>query len=243
MAMRCPVVRELSAHLDGEFGAGAARAIDVHLAACPVCRGRAEALRAASQLVSDLPTLSCRESVATRVLDRLEVESRGPGLALLFRSFSAARPLFLPSLVPAALVLLAVLATVLLLNEDAGPLPPASVRVLGEVWDPRVSAHGTESNPLFPSAEVSLPHTREGGSVPESVLAGMNEGTLFLETVVARDGSVSMVTLLGGDSERARPVVDALRRERFEPVRLHGRPVAVSVYRLISRLDVWAPLT
>jgi hypothetical protein len=71
----------------------------------------------------------------------------------------------------------------------------------------------------------------------------MDEGTLFLETVVARDGSVSMVTLLGGDSEHARPVVDALRRERFEPVRLHGRPVAVSVYRLISRLDVWAPLT
>jgi hypothetical protein len=243
MAMRCPAVAELSAHVDGELGAAEGRAIEVHLAACPVCRGRAESLRAASQLVSDLPTLSCRESVATRVLDRLEVESRGPGLALLFRSFSAARPLFLPSLIPAALVLLAVLATVLLLNEDAGPLPPASVRVLGEVWDPRVPDHGTESNPLFPSAEVSLPRTREGGSVPERVLAEMNEGTFFLETVVARDGSGSMVTLLGGDSERARPVVDALRRERFEPVRLHGRPVAVSVYRLISRLDVWAPLT
>ncbi|HXB53764.1 MAG TPA: zf-HC2 domain-containing protein [Vicinamibacteria bacterium] len=243
--MRCrAVVPVLSAYLDGDLGAGEARAIDVHLAACPDCRGRAESLCAASQLVSDLPNLSPCESVAARVLDRLEVESRGPGLALLFRSFSAARPLFLPSLIPAALILFAVLATFLLLNEDTGPLPPASVRVLGEVWDPRVpAAHGTESNPLFPSAEVSLPHTREGGSLPESVLAGMNEGTLFLETVVARDGSVSMVTLLGGDFERARPVVDALRRERFEPVRLHGRPVAVSVYRLISRLDVWPPLT
>jgi hypothetical protein len=242
--MRCPaVVADLSAYLDGELGAAAARAVDVHLSACPVCRGRADALRAASQLVSDLPPLSPSESVAMRVLDRLEVESRGPGLALLFRSFSAARPLFLPSLIPAALVLLAVLATVLLLNEDAGPLPPASVKVLGAVWDPRVPAHGTESDPLFPSAEVSLPRARQGESLPESVLAGMDEGTLFLETVVARDGSVSMVTLLGGDSEHARPVVDALRRERFEPVRLHGRPVAVSVYRLISRLDVWAPLT
>jgi anti-sigma factor RsiW len=57
--MRCPaVVPDLSAYLDGELGAAAARAIDVHLSGCLVCRGRADALRAASQLVSDLPPLS-----------------------------------------------------------------------------------------------------------------------------------------------------------------------------------------
>ena len=67
------------------------------------------------------------------------------------------------------------------------------------------------------------------------------EGTFFLETVVARDGSVSAVTLLTGDSVQARPIVDALRRERFEPARFQGRPVAVSVYRLISRLEVRPP--
>jgi hypothetical protein len=71
----------------------------------------------------------------------------------------------------------------------------------------------------------------------------MREGTLFLETVVARDGSVSTVTLLGGDSEQAQPLLDALRRERFEPVLFHGRPVAVSVYRLISRMEVRSPVT
>ena len=57
--------------------------------------------------------------------------------------------------------------------------------------------------------------------------------------MVARDGSVSAVTVLGGDSELARPVVDALRRERYEPGRFRGRPVAVSIYRLISRMEVW----
>ncbi len=71
----------------------------------------------------------------------------------------------------------------------------------------------------------------------------MSEGTLFLETVVARDGSVSAITLLDGDSERARPLLDALRRERFEPVRFRGRPVAVSVYRLISCMEVRSPIT
>ena len=49
----------------------------------------------------------------------------------------------------------------------------------------------------------------------------------------------SAVTVLGGDSELARPVVDALRRERYEPARFRGRPVAVSIYRLISRMEVW----
>jgi hypothetical protein len=38
-------------------------------------------------------------------------------------------------------------------------------------------------------------------------------------------------------------VVDALRRQKFEPVRLRGRPVAVSVYRLFSRMDVRSPMT
>ena len=60
---------------------------------------------------------------------------------------------------------------------------------------------------------------------------------------MARDGQVSAVTLLDGDSGRAGPLLDALRRERFEPGRVKGRPVAVSVYRLISRMEVRAPLT
>jgi class 3 adenylate cyclase len=71
----------------------------------------------------------------------------------------------------------------------------------------------------------------------------MAEGTIFLETVVARDGSVSAVTLLTGDRLLAQPLLDALRQQKFEPVRLRGRPVAVSVYRLISRMDVRSPIT
>jgi outer membrane biosynthesis protein TonB len=64
-----------------------------------------------------------------------------------------------------------------------------------------------------------------------------------VETVVARDGSVSAVNLLQGDLERARGVLEALRQARFEPTLLNGRPVAVSVYRLISALEVRAHVT
>jgi hypothetical protein len=189
------------------------------------------------EALADLPRMESGEPIASRVLLRLEVESRGPGLALIFRPRFTARPLILPSLLPAALVLLAVLAVALLAGRD----PQAAVadgRRHGEGWGAREPRAGTEGNPLFPSAGVSLPRPQAGDALPASVLTDMSEGTLFLETVVARDGSVSTVTLLEGDSEQARPLVDALRHTRYEPVRVRGRAVAVSVYHLISRQDV-----
>ena len=51
------------------------------------------------------------------------------------------------------------------------------------------------------------------------------------------------MTLIDGDSVQAAPILDALRHQRFEPGRFRGRPVAVSVYRLISRIEVRAPIT
>ena len=181
------------------------------------------------------------ERIAARVLNRLEVESRGPGLALLFRSALAARPLILPSLVPAALVLVTVLAGALALDREARPQERIAT---GEsAWGVGLPASGTEGNPLLLSTGVSLPQVRNSGGLTADAVADLGESTLFVETVVARDGSVSFVRLLDGDSERAEPLLDLLRRERFEPGRYRGRPVAVSVYRLISSLEVWPPLT
>ena len=61
---------------------------------------------------------------------------------------------------------------------------------------------------------------------------------------MARDGSVAGVTVLGGATPLTEePLLEALRQQRFEPVRYRGRPVAVSVYRLISRMEVRSPRT
>jgi hypothetical protein len=228
----------LSAFLDGELPPRAAQAVDGHLRACAGCAERMASLRSAIESVADLPRLDCREPIAGRILNRLEVESRGPGLALLFRPLSAARPLLLPSLLPAAfLFALAV--------SGALALPPhGSSRVPGaEPSQGRTAPSGTEANPLFTSSGVSAPRVRGHDELSNRLLEDMAEGTLFVETVVARDGSVSTVTLLEGDSREAGPLLDAIRKTRFEPGRLRGRPVAVSVYRLISRMDVRAPLT
>jgi putative zinc finger protein/TonB-like protein len=239
--MSCSQVRaRLSEYIDRELPPADGRAVQTHLVACATCANRLEELRAAVGLLEELPALSPSGEIASRVFDRLEVETRGPGLAMVFRSFRARRPLIFPSLVTSALLVVAVLGVTLtvdrLLVDE--PLPP----VQGG-WEERFAASGTEANPLFPSAGVGLPRERPGGRVSQDVLAQMEEGTLFLETVVARDGSVSTVTLLHGDRLLAQPVLDALRQQKFEPVHYRGRPVAVSVYRLISRMDVHSPVT
>ena len=238
--MKCwSVRRHLSAYVDADLTAAESKIVAAHLRECAACSGHHRSLRSTVDLVAELPRLVARESVAARVLDRLELERRGPGLAV-FRSFLAARPLILPSLIPAIFVLTTVLAGAVLL--DAGR-QRSSLSFAGASWDAKGGDSGTESNPLFPSADVSLPRARGTRVLGVAMSDEGGEGSFFLETVIARDGTVSAVTLLEGDSRQARPIVDALRRERFEPVRLNGRRVAVSVYRLISRLEVHAPLT
>jgi hypothetical protein len=239
--MTCAGVRSrLSEWLDGDLEPGAARGVSAHLVTCGACSRRAEELRAVSGLLAELPRVETPEPVETRVALRLELASgsRRPALAVLFRGVAAARPFILPSLIPAACLLLLVFGVVLVL--DSGPLP--EVRLAPGAWS-AVPASGTEGNPLFPSSEVLLPQQLAALALPPEVLAGHGEGSLFLETVVARDGSVAGVTLLQGDAGDEQELIEALRQQRFEPVRYRGRRVAVSVYRLISRMEVRSPRT
>ena len=237
------VRRRLSEYLDGDLRPAEAGAVRAHLEACAECAERYLGLRSALGALSALPRLEGSDGISVRILDRLELERRGPGFALLVRRWGAARPLIIPSLLPAALILMVILAGALALDRvnDPGPLPEVATRGGAETWSLSAPS-GSEDNPLFQSADVTAPRAR-GAAFPDHVLAEMAEGTLFVETVVARDGTVSTVTLLNGDSREARPLLEALRRERFEPGRLKGRPVAVSVYRLISRMDVLASIT
>jgi hypothetical protein len=238
--MSCRGVRaRFSEHRDQALRAIEARDVVAHLGACAACAGAWDSFNDDLNLLAARPPVEATGEIAARVFDRLDIEGRQPGLALVFRPFGAARPLMLPSLVPAAFVLVAVLSGALAL--DRGPQPVTSVRTSTSLsnWDAFLPPSGSEANPLFTSAEVSPPRMRSPETVPRYLLDHPGEGSLFLETVVARDGSVSAVTVIGGDSELARPVVDALRRERYEPARFRGRPVAVSIYRLISRMEVW----
>ena len=240
--MTCRSLRSrLSTYLDGGLEPAAARATGAHLETCAACRAYMASLQEAMDALAEMPRVSPPESIAERVLERLEVERRGPGLALLFRPRWSSRPLMLPSLLPAALTVLVVLAGAVLVSRDRrATVQWQTTRVRLEAPAQREAQSGTEGNPLFPSSVVALPRPRSGQDVPVQALVAMREGSMFLETVVARDGSVSTITLLEGDSAQAQPLLDAYRKARFEPVRVRGRLVAVSVYRLISRMEVLA---
>lgn len=242
--MTCREVRRrLPAHVDGDLPAAEARALATHLSACAACAREAQMLESSLAALASLPRLAPEQSIAASVLDRLEVESRGPGLALLFRPFWAARPLMLPSLVPAVLLLALVLGTALYLIQRTPLELPRVANATGN-WNTNPRGAGTEFDPLVPSAAVSTPRLRADPGLADDLLAQLSGDNVFCATVVARDGSVSDVTLLaGGDERAAGALLAALRRERFEPGRLRGQPVAVSVYRLISRLEVRASLT
>jgi anti-sigma factor RsiW len=231
--------RRFSEHRDVALPPADAREVSAHLESCPGCAAAWRSFNDDLDLLSELPEVEVTGEVAARVFDRLDMERRQPGLSLVFRPLGAARPLMLPSLVPAALVVVAVVSAALTLDRAA--TPPSVVRRLAadRAWGPVLSLSDAPVPPVS-LGEISPPRMRSGEEVPTYLLDHPGQGTLFVETVVARDGSVSAVTVLGGDRELARPVVAALRRERYEPARLRGQPVTVSIYRLISRMEVWS---
>jgi hypothetical protein len=222
--MTCRGARKrFSALRDGALDGPQDLALRRHLEACASCAARWDSFREALDDLAKSPRLRPSDPVAASVRMRLEMEGRNPGLALLFRPGWAARPLILPSLVPAAFALVLVVGAAVFLD-----------RTLSEETLPEV---------FVPSADVSMPRVTDE-SIPPEVLAAMGETSLFVETIVAGDGTVAAVTLIDGDRERAQPVLEALRRERFEPGRFRGfLPVTVSIYRLISLTEVRASIT
>jgi TonB family protein len=92
----------------------------------------------------------------------------------------------------------------------------------------RVNA-ATEKPQSQVSAEVMqklLVHRVEPVYPPEARQAGL-EGTIALDIVVGRDGSVISMHPLNGPDMLARAAMDALRWWKFEPYRMNGEPAAV----------------
>lgn len=233
--MSCGFVRaRFSAFVDRDLPAPELRVITGHLQGCDGCAAELRCLRQALARLADLPVERPTGSVVAAVMDRIEVEGRGPGLQLLFRSPWKARPLFMASLLHATFVFALVLSGVLTLDRRGTQRPDPGLGA----WEAKWAPSGSEANPLFPSALVDVPQLRARGEVPEPFLLAAGESSVFIETVVGRDGRVSAVTLIEGDSQAAQALAVALKAERFEPTRLHGRPVAVSLYRLFSRMEV-----
>jgi len=215
-----------SALRDGDLSRNDARRVSEHLEACTTCAREWSAYAGALDALGDLPEPSPVERVLGRVLDRIEVESRGPGLALLFRPVWAARPLMLPSLLHASLIVAALLTSALAVDAW-------SVR---RQRDARLAAEAVRTSRLLFGGPLRKVHTT--AALADRLSSG-GPGDVFVETVIGADGTVLDVRLIDGDQKRAQPVIDALLEERFEPTPVPDRgPAAVSIYQLISYSDV-----
>lgn len=64
---------------------------------------------------------------------------------------------------------------------------------------------------------------------PRQAIMIRREGTVTLRIVVDTDGSVRNVTLIRSDPLFDRAATEAIRQWRYEPARIDGRPVAVSL--------------
>jgi len=245
--MSCSRVRnDLSEYMDGDLSGARLHAVSAHLESCSGCTQHLAELRGVSDAMTSLPRLATPEPLAAGVFDRLEVESRGPGLALIFRSAWAARPLIFPSVVPAALVLCTTLS--LLLSMGARDLKTYNEVAHGQNhFSDMADATGTDLDPFMPVAGVSLPQTAGGNIFVEDLLARMRRPVdrqpFFFETTVTRDGRVQNLRLIQGEPYLAGALIQAMRMERFVPGRDDGRPVAVRTYRLFETVEVRAPLT
>jgi anti-sigma factor RsiW len=102
---------------DGTLERAREAAVRAHLDQCAACAAHWDSYTSALDMLAQAPRCEPPESLAQQVLNRLELERRGPGLALLFRPLWAARPLIFPSLLPAALLVVAVLAGALALDR------------------------------------------------------------------------------------------------------------------------------
>jgi len=223
------VKQRLSAYLDDDLGRDEGRSLAEHLAGCASCSDLWRGLRSSLHVLRGLAPLVPPESWLSQVMARLEMERRDPGLSWLFRRGWAGRPLLVQSVLAGAIVCGLGLGAALVLDAV-----PSLLKGHGWAW---LGA----PEPLPPVADVSVPRLRDAALADDFVPP--HEDSLFFETRVLQDGRVGEVTLLDGRIADAAPLINALRRERFEPARYKGRPVAARVYRLISRLDVRAPKT
>jgi hypothetical protein len=222
--MSCTHVRsDFSAYLDGDLSDSRRAAVTAHVGSCAACAAHLDGLREAAGALRSLPRLCPPESLAASVLDRLEVESRGPGLALLFRPALSARPLMVPSLLPAALVLVCTLSFVLsLVAHDMKST--AQIRP----WD------ATDTNASGSGTDIFI----------DEQLIGLAEQDIFVVTVVDKNGRVSYVKLIEGDQKTAYPIMHEMTLQRYEPGRdLNGQPVVTPTFQLISAIEVRAPRT
>jgi TonB family protein len=96
---------------------------------------------------------------------------------------------------------------------------------------PPQPAAGSAHTPLYPAVAATTMERLRIAKVepvyPAEARQQQMRGTVVLRIVVGRDGRVAQAGVVSGQTVLAKPCLAAVRRWRYRPYRLHGKPVAV----------------
>jgi protein TonB len=109
------------------------------------------------------------------------------------------------------------------------PLPPPVSNPAANSTPPR----SREPEPASKAAEAVIvepkPISRPAPAMPALALQRGISGTVKLEALVNRDGTISEIKVLSGDPILAAAAKVAVSKWRFEPGTLNGRPISMKV--------------
>lgn len=245
--MGCEHARELlDAFLDGELPVSDQVAVESHLRWCRTCGLRVEDMRligASLRLGSPLQRAGddgnddrqALSAITAGTLMRVRAE-RAESLGVRVRELFVDMRLLWPALGATAAVALCVGVTGAVLQASAEQRPESLASMIQMLSD-----RGSERNPLRPDGGNSIPRLPEDDD--GELLAGIpsEDGVLWLDTVIGRDGRVASLFLVrteGSGSHQGtaahdrhvEAVLHAIRQSRFAPAQTPtGRAVAVNV--------------
>jgi TonB family protein len=121
-------------------------------------------------------------------------------------------------------------------NIDSGPSAPETSRPDPAVAQeaPSAPANASPSIPLCKPQALEYPDRMVQPEYPEAALKAGIEGAVELRALVGSNGKTRELTLVKGDPVFAVPAVQAVRKWRFHPVLVKGKPVE-TVYGLRVR--------
>jgi protein TonB len=220
----------LSRYHDRELAAVEREAFDRHAAACPECTAAAGEYEAVLALYRESRPEPPDRSLARRISRRIDTElRRRPPVRFLALEIDLLWASIAATGLVAAIALFAVLgrrppAAVPEKESAAAPASPGP-----QSASPANAPRDSDAAPLRVGGAVSAPvlERRVDPDVPPSARPLLRTSPVVVEAVISAGGDVVSARILRSNPAADRAVLDALRRWKYRPAQLGGKPVAV----------------
>jgi len=223
------VLRLLSEYHDGELPPALAPLVRVHIDGCSDCASEYRALARTANSLRHLPRLDAPASFGRSIRRRIDEEIYGMVPILRGELLSSLpRPILLPALTVSFTLVLALVATMLLLD----PLKDAGASFRAPWHRPSRDLASEMTSPRFRDAAVE--------HLPFSEVRDGKEGVVFARASIDQDGAVTNLQVIyrEGDERMIARTLQAVQNSGFEPARIGNERVPVSFLYLFTTTEV-----